>query len=195
MVLSSARHITSTGTPCSSLVWRWALTACPLQSITERAVRRNAVRRLAPRSPDNKPAMSWAAGPNTAFGITAKPWSVTAAGIALIAAMTAPAPDSVAARRTKLRIFQRRRDWRRSRKGRSVSPQTAPPRPDPDGRPVNRMQPGANPVRKVSIIPRGHALGITLSTPEDDRYGYSAEYLRGRIIGALGSMAAQQEIF
>ncbi|MDN4517213.1 MULTISPECIES: ATP-dependent zinc metalloprotease FtsH [Mycobacteriaceae] len=60
---------------------------------------------------------------------------------------------------------------------------------------LGMLQPGADPVRKVSIIPRGHALGITLSTPEDDRYGYSAEYLRGRIIGALGGMAAEQEVF
>ena len=48
------------------------------------------------------------------------------------------------------------------------------------------LQPGADPVRKVSIIPRGRALGVTLSTPEADRYGYDANYLRGRIIGALG---------
>jgi cell division protease FtsH len=57
------------------------------------------------------------------------------------------------------------------------------------------LQPGADPVRKVSIIPRGRALGVTLSTPESDRYGYDAPYLRGRIIGALGGMAAEQEVF
>jgi cell division protease FtsH len=57
------------------------------------------------------------------------------------------------------------------------------------------LQPGADPVRKVSIIPRGRALGVTLSTPESDRYGYDANYLRGRIIGALGGMAAEQEVF
>ncbi|EUA35165.1 ATPase associated with various cellular activities family protein [Mycobacterium xenopi 3993] len=51
---------------------------------------------------------------------------------------------------------------------------------------LGMLQPGADPVRKVSIIPRGHALGVTLSTPEDDRYVYSEEYLRGRIIGAVG---------
>ena len=50
-------------------------------------------------------------------------------------------------------------------------------------------------MRKVSIIPRGRALGVTLSTPESDRYGYDANYLRGRIIGALGGMAAEQEVF
>ncbi|TCC57637.1 ATP-dependent metallopeptidase FtsH/Yme1/Tma family protein [Kribbella pittospori] len=59
---------------------------------------------------------------------------------------------------------------------------------------LGMIQVGADPVRKVSIIPRGRALGVTLSTPEMDRYGYDAEYLRGRIIGALGGMAAEQEI-
>jgi len=60
---------------------------------------------------------------------------------------------------------------------------------------LGMLQPGADPVRKVSIIPRGRALGVTLSTPETDRYGYEASYLRGRIIGALGGMAAEQEVF
>ena len=60
---------------------------------------------------------------------------------------------------------------------------------------LGMLQPGADPVRKVSIIPRGRALGVTLSTPETDRYGYDAKYLRGKIIGALGGMAAEQEVF
>jgi cell division protease FtsH len=60
---------------------------------------------------------------------------------------------------------------------------------------LGMLQPGADPVRKVSIIPRGRALGVTLSTPEADRYGYDANYLRGRIVGALGGMAAEQEVF
>ena len=60
---------------------------------------------------------------------------------------------------------------------------------------LGMLQPGADPVRKVSIIPRGRALGVTLSTPEEDRYGYTADYLRGRIIGALGGMAAEEEVF
>jgi len=60
---------------------------------------------------------------------------------------------------------------------------------------LGMIQPGADPVRKVSIVPRGRALGVTLSTPESDRYGYDANYLRGRIIGALGGMAAEQEVF
>jgi cell division protease FtsH len=60
---------------------------------------------------------------------------------------------------------------------------------------LGMLQPGADPVRKVSIIPRGRALGVTLSTPDTDRYGYEAGYLRGKIIGALGGMAAEQEVF
>jgi cell division protease FtsH len=60
---------------------------------------------------------------------------------------------------------------------------------------IGMLQAGADPVRKVSIIPRGRALGVTLSTPERDRYGYEESYLRGRIIGALGGMAAEQEVF
>jgi len=60
---------------------------------------------------------------------------------------------------------------------------------------LGMLQPGADPVRKVSIIPRGRALGVTLSTPETDRYGYDEPYLRGRIVGALGGMAAEQEVF
>jgi cell division protease FtsH len=60
---------------------------------------------------------------------------------------------------------------------------------------LGMIQPGADPVRKVSIVPRGRALGVTLSTPETDRYGFDKNYLRGRIIGALGGMAAEEEVF
>ena len=60
---------------------------------------------------------------------------------------------------------------------------------------LGMLQPGADPVRKVSIIPRGRALGVTFSSPQTDRYGYDESYLRGRIIGALGGMAAEREVF
>jgi cell division protease FtsH len=60
---------------------------------------------------------------------------------------------------------------------------------------LGMLTPGADPVRKVSIIPRGRALGVTFQTPETDRYGYSATYLRGRIVGALGGRAAEDMIF
>ncbi|MFC7471092.1 ATP-dependent zinc metalloprotease FtsH [Actinomadura keratinilytica] len=60
---------------------------------------------------------------------------------------------------------------------------------------LGMLQPGADPVRKITIVPRGRALGVTLSTPEADKYAYTEEYLRGRIIGALGGMAAEQVVF
>ncbi|WP_406187695.1 ATP-dependent zinc metalloprotease FtsH [Streptomyces sp. NBC_01006] len=60
---------------------------------------------------------------------------------------------------------------------------------------LGMLQPGADPVRKITIVPRGRALGVTLSTPDADRYSYTEEYLRGRIIGALGGMAAEHVVF
>ncbi|MFV2120721.1 ATP-dependent zinc metalloprotease FtsH [Streptomyces sp. Act-28] len=60
---------------------------------------------------------------------------------------------------------------------------------------LGMLQPGADPVRKVTIVPRGRALGVTLSSPETEKYAYTEEYLRGRIIGALGGMAAEEVVF
>lgn len=60
---------------------------------------------------------------------------------------------------------------------------------------LGMLQPGADPVRKITIVPRGRALGVTLSTPDADRYAYTEEYLRGRIIGALGGMAAEHVVY
>ncbi|WP_345699126.1 ATP-dependent zinc metalloprotease FtsH [Kitasatospora terrestris] len=60
---------------------------------------------------------------------------------------------------------------------------------------LGMLQPGADPVRKITIVPRGRALGVTLSTPDTDRYSYTEPYLRGRIIGALGGMAAEQVVY
>ena len=60
---------------------------------------------------------------------------------------------------------------------------------------LGMLTPGADPVRKVSIIPRGQALGVTFQSPQSDRYGYSAKYLRGRIIGALGGRAAEELVY
>ena len=54
---------------------------------------------------------------------------------------------------------------------------------------------GSDPVRKISIIPRGRALGVTFQSPDADRYGYSVDYLRGRLIGALGGRAAEQLVY
>ncbi len=60
---------------------------------------------------------------------------------------------------------------------------------------LGMLTPGADPVRKISIIPRGMALGVTLQSPETDRYGYSQRYLRGRIVGALGGRAAEELVY
>jgi cell division protease FtsH len=56
---------------------------------------------------------------------------------------------------------------------------------------LGMLQPGADPVRKISIIPRGQALGVTYQSPESDRYGYGESYLRGRLVGMLGGRAAE----
>ena len=60
---------------------------------------------------------------------------------------------------------------------------------------VGMLTPGSDPVRKISIIPRGPALGVTLSAPESDRYGYEREYLLGRIKLALGGRVAELIVF
>jgi cell division protease FtsH len=57
------------------------------------------------------------------------------------------------------------------------------------------LTPGADPVRRVTIIPRGQALGVTVQTPLMDRYGYTEKYLRGRITGALGGRAAEEIVY
>jgi cell division protease FtsH len=49
-----------------------------------------------------------------------------------------------------------------------------------------------DPITKVTIVPRGQALGVTMSTPLDDRYNYSKEYLLSQIVYALGGRAAEQ---
>ena len=57
------------------------------------------------------------------------------------------------------------------------------------------IQQEADPVQKLSIIPRGRVLGVARSTPEQDLYGYDADYLPGRIIGDRGGSAAEALIF
>jgi len=54
---------------------------------------------------------------------------------------------------------------------------------------------GADPVRRVSIVPRGQALGVTYQRPDADRYNYPEGYLRARIIGALGGRAAEELVY
>ncbi len=60
---------------------------------------------------------------------------------------------------------------------------------------VGMLTPGADPVRKVSIIPRGQALGVTLSTPDDDRFNLSEGELRAKIRVALGGRVAEEVVF
>jgi cell division protease FtsH len=60
---------------------------------------------------------------------------------------------------------------------------------------VGMLTPGADPVRKVSIIPRGQALGVTLATPETDRFTYARDELLGKIKVALGGRAAEKVVF
>jgi cell division protease FtsH len=55
--------------------------------------------------------------------------------------------------------------------------------------------PGADPVKKVTIIPRGQALGVTLQSPVDDRFNYGEDYLRARMVGALGGRAAEKLVY
>jgi cell division protease FtsH len=60
---------------------------------------------------------------------------------------------------------------------------------------VGMLTPGADPVRKISIIPRGQALGVTLSTPDADRVSYSREDLDAKVQVALGGRVAEEVIY
>jgi cell division protease FtsH len=55
--------------------------------------------------------------------------------------------------------------------------------------------PGADPVHRVTIVPRGQALGLTYQRPLTDRYNYPEPYLRARIIGMLGGRAAEEIVY
>ena len=54
---------------------------------------------------------------------------------------------------------------------------------------------GSDPVTKVTIVPRGQALGVTMYTPLDDRYNYSKDYLLTQLVTALGGRAAEKVVF
>jgi cell division protease FtsH len=60
---------------------------------------------------------------------------------------------------------------------------------------VGMLTAGADPVRKVSIIPRGMALGVTLATPDSDRVSYSLPELQAKIDVALGGRAAEEVVY
>lgn len=55
--------------------------------------------------------------------------------------------------------------------------------------------PGADPVNRVTIVPRGQALGVTYQRPDSDRYNYPEAYLRARIIGILGGRSAEEVVY
>src|SRR5690348_7496362 len=55
--------------------------------------------------------------------------------------------------------------------------------------------PGADPVHRVTIVPRGQALGVTYQRPDADRYNYPEAYLLARIVGMLGGRAAEEIVY
>jgi len=57
------------------------------------------------------------------------------------------------------------------------------------------VMPGADPVHRVTIVPRGQALGVTYQRPDSDRYNYPEAYLRARIVGMLGGRAAEEIVY
>ena len=60
---------------------------------------------------------------------------------------------------------------------------------------VAYLLPGADPLHKVTIIPRGRALGLTMQLPTDDRYSYTKEFLVNQIVILLGGRAAEELVF
>jgi len=60
---------------------------------------------------------------------------------------------------------------------------------------VGMLTPGADPVRKISIIPRGQSLGVTFSAPDTDRFNYSDQELLAKIKVALGGRVAEELVF
>jgi cell division protease FtsH len=60
---------------------------------------------------------------------------------------------------------------------------------------VSLLLPEADPVQRVTIVPRGSSLGATYQAPSDERHNYSREYLLTRIVGALGGRAAEEIVF
>tara|TARA_S200000501_G_scaffold190210_1_gene179084 strand:- start:76279 stop:78267 length:1989 start_codon:yes stop_codon:yes gene_type:complete len=54
---------------------------------------------------------------------------------------------------------------------------------------------GADPVHKITIIPRGRAMGVTMQLPMDERHGYTREYVEGRLVILMGGRSAEVLIF
>jgi len=55
--------------------------------------------------------------------------------------------------------------------------------------------PGLDPIHKVTIVPRGRALGITASLPEEDRHSYTKDWLEGQLSMLFGGRVAEEMIF
>ncbi len=60
---------------------------------------------------------------------------------------------------------------------------------------IAKLLPGSDPVHKVSIIPRGRALGVTMQLPGEDRHGYAKSFLRNMLVMLLGGRVAEEIIF
>jgi len=60
---------------------------------------------------------------------------------------------------------------------------------------IGIVVPGSDPVHRVTIVPRGQALGVTYQRPAEDRYNYPESYLRARITGMLGGRAAEEIVY
>ncbi len=60
---------------------------------------------------------------------------------------------------------------------------------------VTVLTPGLDPIQKVTIIPRGRALGVTFALPEEDRHSHPRSYLLGRLSVAYGGRAAEEIAF
>ncbi|MBQ7738460.1 MAG: ATP-dependent zinc metalloprotease FtsH [Desulfovibrionaceae bacterium] len=60
---------------------------------------------------------------------------------------------------------------------------------------VAKLLPGSDPVHKVTIIPRGRALGVTMQLPEEDRHGYSKKWLKNSLVVLLGGRVAEEIVF
>ena len=60
---------------------------------------------------------------------------------------------------------------------------------------VGRLMPEHDPVYKVTIIPRGRALGVTMYLPEEDKVSYSRRYLIGRVASMYGGRIAEEMLY
>lgn len=60
---------------------------------------------------------------------------------------------------------------------------------------LGMVMPGTDPVKRVSIVPRGQALGVTYQMPDDERYNYTDRFLKARIVGILGGRVAEEIVY